>query len=76
MNSRNNQNLETYQSLESVVARLLGPEGCPLDIEQTHQSLKRNLLEECYELMEAIASADQKHIAEELGDILVQVAVH
>jgi tetrapyrrole methylase family protein/MazG family protein len=76
MNSRNIQNLETYQSLESVVARLLGPDGCPWDREQTHQSLKRNLLEECYELMEAIDSGDQKHIAEELGDILLQVAFH
>jgi tetrapyrrole methylase family protein/MazG family protein len=76
MDSQDSQDLGTYQALEKVVARLLGPGGCPWDREQTHQSLKRNLLEECYELMEAIDSGDQKHMAEELGDILVQVAFH
>jgi len=76
MNSQDIQDLGTYQSLESVVARLLGPDGCPWDMEQTHQSLKRNLLEECYELLEAIDSGDPKHMAEELGDILLQVAFH
>ena len=54
----------------------MGPGGCPWDREQTHQSLKRNLLEECYEVMEAIDSGDPKNLAEELGDILVQVAFH
>ncbi|MQF48379.1 nucleoside triphosphate pyrophosphohydrolase [SAR202 cluster bacterium AC-647-N09_OGT_505m] len=76
MDSQDIQDLETYQSLEKVVARLLGPGGCPWDREQTHQSLKRNLLEECYELMEAIDSGDSKNLAEELGDILLQVAFH
>ena len=76
MDSHDFQDLGTYQSLEKVVARLLGPGGCPWDREQTHQSLKRNLLEECYELMEAIDSGDPKHMTEELGDILVQVAFH
>jgi len=70
------QDLGSYQALEKVVARLLGPGGCPWDREQTHESLKRNLLEECYELMEAIDSGDPNHMAEELGDILVQVAFH
>ncbi|MBF8267528.1 MAG: nucleoside triphosphate pyrophosphohydrolase [Dehalococcoidia bacterium] len=66
----------TYQALEEIVARLLGPGGCPWDREQTHQSLKRNLLEECYEVMEAIDSGNPGKLAEELGDILVQVAFH
>lgn len=76
MDSQDFQELGTYQALEKVVARLLGPGGCPWDREQTHQSLKHNLLEECYELMEAIDSEDPKNLAEELGDILVQVAFH
>jgi tetrapyrrole methylase family protein/MazG family protein len=54
----------------------MGTGGCPWDREQTHQSLKRNLLEECYELIEAIDSGDPKNLAEELGDILVQVTFH
>ena len=76
MDSQELQALDTYQALEKVVARLLGPGGCPWDREQTHHSLKRNLLEECYELMEAIDSGDPRNLAEELGDILVQVAFH
>jgi len=71
-----NQDLGTYLSLERVVGRLLSPDGCPWDREQTHQSLKRNLLEECYELIEAIDVGEPKHMIEELGDILLQVAFH
>ena len=47
-----------FQSLIDIVARLRGPGGCPWDAEQTHQSLKRNLLEECYETLEAIDAAN------------------
>lgn len=68
--------LGTYQALESVVARLLAPGGCPWDREQTHQSLKRNLLEECHEVMEAIDRGDPDNLAEELGDVLLQVVFH
>ena len=65
-----------FQSLIDIVARLRGPGGCPWDAEQTHQSLKRNLLEECYETLEAIDGGHPPELAEELGDILVQVAFH
>ena len=65
-----------FQSLVDVVARLRGPGGCPWDAEQTHESLKRNLLEECYETLEAIDTGEPMELAEELGDILVQVAFH
>ena len=58
------------------MARLRGPGGCPWDAEQTHESLKRNLLEECYETLEAIDGGEPPQLAEELGDILVQVAFH
>ena len=65
-----------FQSLIDIVARLRAPGGCPWDAEQTHESLKRNLLEECYEALEAIDNKSPMELAEELGDILVQVAFH
>jgi len=59
-----------------VVARLRAPDGCPWDREQTHESLRPYLLEETYELLEAIDSGDDAKIMEELGDVLLQVAMH
>jgi tetrapyrrole methylase family protein/MazG family protein len=50
--------------------------GCPWDKEQTHESLKSCLLEECYETVEAIDNKDKENLCEELGDILLQVALH
>jgi tetrapyrrole methylase family protein/MazG family protein len=68
--------LGTFESLIRIVDRLRSPGGCPWDQEQTHESLKRTLLEECYEVLEAIDSGDPKRLSEEMGDILVQVAFH
>ena len=65
-----------FGSLVDLVRRLRGPGGCPWDAEQTHESLKRNLLEECYETLEAIDRGGGDALAEELGDILVQVVFH
>jgi tetrapyrrole methylase family protein/MazG family protein len=59
-----------------VVKRLRAPDGCPWDREQTHESLRPYLLEETYELLEAIDSGDDDKIKEELGDLLLQVAMH
>lgn len=59
-----------------VVQRLRAPGGCPWDREQTHESLRPYLLEETYELLEAIDSGDDAKIMEELGDLLLQVAMH
>src|SRR4030088_1965573 len=59
-----------------VVARLRAPGGCPWDREQTHESLRPYLLEETYELLEAIDSGDDAKLKEELGDLLLQVAMH
>lgn len=64
------------QAIFEVVARLRAPGGCPWDREQTHESLRPYLLEETYELLEAIDSADDAKIKEELGDLLLQVAMH
>lgn len=62
--------------LVGVMARLRGPDGCPWDREQTHQTLVRYLLDETYELLEAIEAGGPEHIAEELGDLLLQVVFH
>ena len=66
----------SFQDLISIVERLRSPGGCPWDREQTHASIKRNLIEECYEALEAIDSDDPAGLSEELGDILVQVVFH
>ncbi|KOO42337.1 nucleoside triphosphate pyrophosphohydrolase [Priestia koreensis] len=65
-----------FESLRSIIATLRGPNGCPWDKKQTHQSLKPYLLEESYELLEAIDEEDDQHVVEELGDVLLQVMLH
>jgi MazG family protein len=59
-----------------VVERLRAPDGCPWDREQTHRSLRPYLLEETYELLEALDLGDDEKVLEELGDVLLQVAMH
>lgn len=56
--------------------RLRSPAGCPWDAEQTHESLTRYLVEECYEVVEAVETGDQALLREELGDLLLQVLFH
>lgn len=68
--------MNNLQKLESILAKLRSKDGCPWDKEQTHESLKRNLLEESYELLEAIEHADFENMKEELGDVLLQVFFH
>lgn len=64
------------QDLEEIVRILRAPGGCPWDAEQTHQSIRRNFLEESYEAVEAIDEGSAEHLQEELGDVLLQVALH
>jgi XTP/dITP diphosphohydrolase len=59
-----------------VMDRLRSAGGCPWDAEQTHDSLRRYLVEECYELLEAIEQNDDQAIREEMGDVLLQVLFH
>src|SRR5437660_567918 len=59
-----------------VVEALRAPGGCPWDREQTHRSLRPYLLEETYELLEAIESGSDDDVGEELGDVLLQVLMH
>lgn len=62
--------------LREIVARLRAPDGCPWDREQTHESLRAALVEECYEAIEAIEKADDTNLREELGDLLLHVVMH
>ncbi|MDO4543690.1 MAG: nucleoside triphosphate pyrophosphohydrolase [Clostridia bacterium] len=66
----------SYYDLVETMRRLRGRDGCPWDREQTHESLKRDLLEECYELLDAIDEKDDDHIIEELGDVLMLIVFH
>jgi tetrapyrrole methylase family protein / MazG family protein len=67
---------EWFEKLVELQARLRAPNGCPWDIEQTHLSLRTYLIEEAYEVLEALESGDDAKFAEELGDLLLQVVFH
>lgn len=70
------ENLGNFDNLRQIIARLRSPDGCPWDRAQTHASLKGNMLEECYETMEAIDSGQPAKLCEELGDLLLQIMLH
>ena len=74
----NFQSMERYsfQDLNRIMALLRQPGGCPWDREQTHESIRRNMLEEAYEVAEAIDEKNPAHLKEELGDVLFQVMFH
>ena len=65
-----------YETFQEVVNHLRSPEGCPWDRRQTHQSLRRYLLEETYEVLDALDRDDPEALKEELGDLLLQVGLH
>ena len=66
----------SVEGLMQMMRRLRAPGGCPWDAEQTHESLKKTLLEECYEVIDAIDRNDPDDLCEELGDLLMQIAFH
>lgn len=68
--------IEEFKELVEVIAKLRAPDGCQWDREQTHQTLRPNMLEEAYEAVDAIDDNDMKHLREELGDVLLQVVLH
>jgi MazG family protein len=65
-----------FGKLVALQARLRGPGGCPWDREQTHESLRRFLIEEAYEVLDAMGEGDPRDFASELGDLLLQVVFH
>lgn len=67
----------SFAELVRIMTRLRDPDsGCPWDLEQTHRSLRPNMIEEAYEAVEAIDHGDDRELAEELGDVLLQIAFH
>lgn len=74
MNEQNEQG--RFDRLMEIMRKLRAPGGCPWDAEQTHESLKRYLLEESYEVIEAIDTGDRGNLKEELGDLLLQPVFH
>ena len=66
----------TVEDLRRIVHLLRAPGGCPWDGAQTHESIRRNFLEEAYEVAEAIDEKNPAHLKEELGDVLFQVMFH
>ena len=66
----------TVEDLRRIVALLRAPGGCPWDGAQTHESIRRNFIEEAYEVAEAIDEQSPAHLKEELGDVLLQVVFH
>jgi len=70
------EDLSRFTALVDIIARLRAPDGCPWDKEQMHASLRENLLEECYEVLEALDEGNSGKLCEELGDLLMQVVLH
>lgn len=69
------ENLDKFDTFAAIIARLRGQDGCPWDKEQTHQSLRENLLSECYEVLDALDSGETEKLREELGDLLLQIVL-
>lgn len=70
--------MEKYniEDFRKIIKTLRSPDGCPWDRVQTHESIKSCLIEECYEVLEAINNKDDDNLKEELGDVLMQVVMH
>lgn len=66
----------TFEDLKAIMTKLRAEDGCPWDRAQTHESMKRYLVEECAEVLEAIDSKDTDNLCEELGDVLYQIMIH
>ena len=68
--------MESFDELIAIMSRLRGPGGCPWDREQTHRSIRKYVIEEAYEVAEAIDRDDPAELCAELGDLLLQVVFH
>lgn len=66
----------TFDDLKEIITKLRAEDGCPWDRVQTHESMKRYLVEECAEVLEAIDNRDSDNLCEELGDLLYQIMIH
>ena len=66
----------TFEDLKEIVKKLRAEDGCPWDRVQTHESMKRYLVEDCAEVLEASDNKDAENLCEELGDVLYQIMIH
>ncbi len=66
----------TFDEFMDIIRYLRSENGCPWDRKQTHESLDKYMLEEAYESVEAIRNGDKENLCEELGDVLLQIALH
>ncbi len=69
------ENLNKFDTLVEIVARLRAPDGCPWDREQTHASLRETFLQECYEVLDALDEGDTEELSHELGDLLLHIVL-
>jgi tetrapyrrole methylase family protein/MazG family protein len=69
-------NPDNFAELKRIIAKLRSPEGCPWDRQQTHDSLRPYLIEECYEVLQALEEGAPQKLCEELGDLLLQIMLH
>jgi tetrapyrrole methylase family protein/MazG family protein len=70
------EKLDQFATLVDIIAKLRAPDGCPWDRKQTHASLRENLLEECYEVLQALDEGEPEKLCDELGDLLMQIVLH
>lgn len=68
--------VSSFEGFQETIAHLRAPDGCPWDRQQTHESLRQNLLEEAYEVTAAIDAGDMEDLRKELGDLLLQIVLH
>ncbi len=68
--------MSSFEQFQEIIAHLRAPEGCPWDRKQTHKSLRKYLIEEAHEVLEAIDADDIDGLVEELGDLLLQIVLH
>ncbi len=69
------EEMRKFDTFTAIIARLRAPDGCPWDKEQTHQSLRENLLQESYEVLDALDAGEPDKLQEELGDLLLQIVL-
>lgn len=71
-----NKERYTFEDFKEIISILRSPDGCPWDREQTHESIRKNLIEESYEFIHEVDSGSEEGMCEELGDVLLQVLLH
>jgi tetrapyrrole methylase family protein/MazG family protein len=69
------KDLNKFEALREIIAKLRAPDGCPWDRKQTHMTLRESFLQECYEVLESLDEKDANKLREELGDLLLHIVL-